>query len=161
MTGPRLAAILQTERTRWNALLSQVGLEQMEIPGAVGDWSVKQLVAHLTWYEQAVVEGAESVLRTGTFQRRRPKGVTLDQQNTEIDAQSRDRSAQDVLAEADEVFRKLLVLIEACPEKLLNDPGVLGLPEDLVPWMGVANNSYAHYREHEPDLLAWLARSKP
>src|SRR5215468_7094455 len=50
MTGPRLAQILRTERVQWNALLAQVTPEQMEIPGAVGDWSVKQLVAHLTWY---------------------------------------------------------------------------------------------------------------
>jgi hypothetical protein len=25
--------------------------------------------------------------------------------------------------------------------------------------MRVANNSYAHYREHEPALRAWLARN--
>jgi hypothetical protein len=158
MTGPRLASILHTERAQWNALLAQVGPERLEIPGALGEWSVKQLVAHLTWYEQAVVEGAQQVLKTGTFTRRRPAGVSLDEQNAQIADDSRARPASDVLAEADAVFGQLLVLIEACPQDLLNDPGVLGLPDDMVPWMGVANNSYAHYREHEPDLRAWLER---
>jgi hypothetical protein len=159
MTGPRLAEILRTERIQWNALLAQVTPEQMEIPGAVGAWSVKQLVAHLTWYEGAIVEGAESALSTGTFKRRRPEGISMDEMNARIASESQNRSVTEVLAEADSVFERLLTLIEAVPENLLNDPKILGLPEDMVPWMGVANNSYAHYREHEPDLRAWLERS--
>ena len=67
MTGARLAEILRAERIPWNALLDQVGLDRMDIPGVEGEWSVKQLVAHLTWYEQAVVEGARQALSTGTF----------------------------------------------------------------------------------------------
>ena len=83
----------------------------------------------------------------------------MDDMNASIASESQNRPVTEVLAEADSVFERLLTLIEACPENLLNDPGILGLPEDMVPWMGVANNSYAHYREHEPDLRAWLERS--
>jgi Protein of unknown function (DUF1706) len=158
MTGPRLAAILRTESEKWNTLLTQVGLDRMEIPGVEGDWSVKDLVAHLTWYEQAVVEGAEQALRTGAFTRRRPAGVSVDEQNVAIAAESRTQSVSAVLADADAVFARLLILIETCPTDILNDPARLGLPEDMTPWMGVANNSYAHYREHMPALRAWLAR---
>jgi hypothetical protein len=159
MTGARLADILRTERTQWNALLAQVSVERMEIPGVEGEWSVKQVVAHLTWYEQAVVEGALQVLGGGTFTRRRPADMGLDEMNAQIAAESGARPASDVLAEADEVFGQLLALIAACPEDILNDPRRLGLPEDMVPWMGVANNSYAHYRQHEPALRAWLERT--
>jgi hypothetical protein len=115
-------------------------------------------VAHLTWYEGAIVKGAEQALSTGTFKRRRPEGVSMDDMNAHIASESQNRLLSEVLAEANSVFGKLLTLIEACPENLLNDPGILGLPEDMVPWMGVANNSYAHYREHERDLRTWLAR---
>ena len=163
MTGPRLAGILRAERTKWNALLAQVGMERMEIPGAVGDWSVKQLVAHLTWYERAVVEGAQQVFATGKFTRRRRAGLSLDEQNVEIAESSRSRAVRSVLTEADEVFAELLALVEACPEAILNDPKVLSLPDDMddmVPWMGIANNSYAHYRQHEQELRAWLARNQ-
>ncbi len=159
MTGARLAEILQAERTQWNALLDQVGLDRMDIPGVEGEWSVKQLVAHLTWYEQAVVEGAQQALNTGTFSRRRPEGVGLDEMNAQIAEESRTRPASDALAEADAVFGQLLTLIAACPDAILNDPQLLGLPDDMPPWMRVANNSYAHYREHEPALRAWLARN--
>lgn len=158
MTGVRLVSILQKERTQWNTLLAQVSPERMVIAGVEADWSVKDLVAHLTWYEQAVVEGARSVLSGGTFTRRRPEGVTLDEQNARILEVSRARPASAILAEADAVFTALVTILVACPQNLLNDPHVLGLPDDMVPWMGVANNSYAHYRQHEPALRAWIAR---
>jgi hypothetical protein len=156
MTGARLAEILRAERARWNALLDQVGLERMDIPGVEGEWSAKQLVAHLTWYEQAIVEGAQQALTTGTFTRRRPADMGLDEMNASIAEESRARPASDVLAEADAVFEALLALIGVCPQELLNDPQLLGLPDDTPPWMRVANNSYAHYREHEPALRVWL-----
>jgi hypothetical protein len=159
MTGARLADILRAERIRWNALLDQVGLDRMDIPGVEGEWSVKQLVAHLTWYEQAVVEGAQQALNTGTFSRRRPADIGLDEMNAQIAQESHARPASDVLAEADEVFEQLLALIAACSDAILNDPQLLGLPDDMPPWMRIANNSYAHYREHEPALRAWLARN--
>jgi hypothetical protein len=159
MTGARLAEMLRGERAQWNALLDQVGLDRMDIPGVEGEWSVKQLVAHLTWYERAVVEGAQQALNTGTFSRRRPDGMGLDEMNTLIAEESRTRPASDALAEADAVFEQLLALIAACPDAILNDPQLLGLPDDMPPWMRVANNSYAHYREHEPALRAWLARN--
>lgn len=48
MTGARLAETLRAERARWNALLAHVGMDRMDVPGVDGEWSVKQMVAHLT-----------------------------------------------------------------------------------------------------------------
>ncbi len=158
MTGSRLAAILQEERKRWNELVAAVRPDRMEIAGVEGDWSVKDLIAHLTWYERAVVEGAQQILTTGAFTRRRRGDLSLDENNVQIAAASRARSVREVQDDAEKVFAQLLAVVNACPDQILNDPKFLGLPEDLVPWMAIANNSYAHYREHEPALQAWLAR---
>lgn len=157
MTAARLVEILKTERTQWNTLLAEVGMERMEIPGVEGMWSVKELVAHLTWYECAVVDAAGQVMSGGAFTRPGEGAGGLDERNERIVAASRARPARDVLAETDEVFGELLKVIAACPENLLNDARLLGLPDDIPPWMRVANNSYAHYREHAESLRAWLA----
>ena len=156
MTGARLAGILRAERSRWNELLAQVGRDRMEVPGVEGEWSMKELVAHLTWYERAVVDGARQVFSTGTFTRRRPAGLSMDDNNAQIAAESRLRPVPEVLAEADDVFSQLLALVAVCPEEILNDPRLLGLPDDIVPWMGIANNSYSHYRQHEQAVREWL-----
>lgn len=162
MTGARLVSILQTERARWNTLLAQVSPERMEEPGVEGEWSLKELVAHLTWYERAVVEGARQVVSTGTYSRPQSglHALEMDERNARIAAESRARPVGDVLAEAEQVFGQLVTAIAASPEDLLNDPKRMGLPDDVVPWMLVANNAYAHYREHEQSIRAWLARQK-
>ncbi|HKT39722.1 MAG TPA: DinB family protein [Ktedonobacterales bacterium] len=159
MTAARLTDILRTERAQWNALLAQVGPDRMEIPGVEGTWSVKELVAHLTWYEQAVVDGARQITSTGTFTRAND-GLGMDERNARVAAESRARSVDDVLAEANDVFAQLLQVIAACPDDLLNNAKLLGLPDDVPPWMRVANNSYLHYQQHAQSIQAWLARSE-
>ena len=159
MTTARLADVLRTKRAQWNALLAQVGPDRMEIPGVEGTWSVKQIVAHLTWYERAVVDGAAQIMNTGTFTRAND-GLGMDERNSRIAAETHARSAADVLAEADDVFAQLLRVIAACPDDLLNNAKLLGLPDDVPPWMRVANNSYLHYQQHEQSIRAWLARNE-
>lgn len=158
MTGARLADILRTERAKWNALLAQIGPDRMEIPGVEGTWSAKELVAHLTWYEGRIVEGAQQIMGTGKFTRPQGglTGLGMDERNARIAEESRARSVSDVLAEADQVFGQVVSIIAAVPQDILNDPHLLGLPDDKTPWMAVANNSYAHYREHEQAVRAWL-----
>jgi DinB family protein len=160
MTGPRLASILHTERSRWNVLLAQVGAERMELPVVEGTWSVKELVAHLTWYERAVVEGARQVLGGGSYRRSGMAGLGLDERNARIAADARSRKVAEVLTEAERVFDQLAEIIAACPQDPLNDPRRLGLPkgDDRLPWMLVADNAYAHYRLHEQPARAWLAQ---
>ena len=158
MTAPHLADILRTERVQWNALLAQVGVDRMETPGVEGTWSVKEVGAHLTWYERAVVDGARQVASTGAFTRPGDGAAGMDERNARIAAESRARPVSDVLAEADEVFDQLLKVIAACPDDLLNDSRLIGLPGDIPPWMRVANNSYTHYRQHAESIRAWLAQ---
>ena len=160
MTAARLVDILRAERIQWNALLAEVGMDRMEVSGVEGAWSVKEVVAHLTWYERAVVDRARQVASTGAFTRPGDEdgAVGMDERNERIAAASRPRPVRDVLAEADEVFDQLLTMIAACPDELLNDSRLIGLPGDIPPWMRMANNSYAHYREHAQSIRAWLAR---
>ena len=162
MTGARLAGILRSERSQWTALLARIGPEGMEEPGVEGAWSVKELVAHLTWYERVIVEGAQQVMGTGRYTRPQTelRALAMDERNARIAADARSRPVSDILAEAEQVFGQLVTVIAAAPQDILNDPHLLGLPDDIVPWMAVANNSYAHYRQHEQAIRAWLNGGK-
>jgi hypothetical protein len=157
MTAERLVEILREERARWAALLAAVGPERLDMPGVEGAWSVKQIVAHLSWYEHVIVEGAQQLTRTGSYVREGLRALSMDERNAILADQSRARPVREVLAESERVFAQLLAVIAACPDDILNDPRRLGLPDDVVPWTLVANNSYAHYREHAQAIRAWLA----
>lgn len=45
--GQALAAI-DAERNAWRELVAAVGPGRMDAPGPMGDWTFKDLVAHLT-----------------------------------------------------------------------------------------------------------------
>lgn len=157
MTAGRLAEILREERARWHAVLAAVGPDRLDVPGVEGTWSVKQIVAHLIWYEGVIVEGAQTIMRGDPFVREGLRALSMDARNALLAEESRTRPAPAILAESERVFGQLLAVIAACPDDLLNDPRRLGLPEDVAPWLLVANNSYAHYHEHAQAIRAWLA----
>ncbi|HEX9039378.1 MAG TPA: hypothetical protein VF808_20530 [Ktedonobacterales bacterium] len=78
------------------------------------------------------------------------------ERNARIAAEARDRPLAEVLADSERVFADLLGMLALVPDQWLNDASLLGLPDDIPPWMRVANNSYRHYREHAVDIWAWL-----
>jgi hypothetical protein len=53
MNSAELLDTMPTERARWEALLIEVGIEQMQEPGAEGQWSIRDIVAHITAYERS------------------------------------------------------------------------------------------------------------
>ncbi len=158
MTGTRLATMMQTQRARWNDLLAQVDPARMEEPGIEGTWSLKEVIAHLTWYERRVLEGARQILSTGTFTRQQHAQLGLDERNAAIAEESRARPLSDVVSDSKLVYDQMLALIAASPEPLLNDTQRFGFPGNIAPWMAVANNTFLHYREHEAAVREWLAR---
>jgi len=46
---------LQEEQRKWQAFLAEIDPAQMERPGVNGDWSMKDLVAHLTGWNHWLV----------------------------------------------------------------------------------------------------------
>ena len=156
MSSARLVDILLGERARWDALLARVGPARMDLPGVEGTWSVKQIVAHLTWYEGVIVEGARQLMSTGMFVRDGLRAVSMDERNAILADQSRVRPVHDVLAESRRIFEQLVGVLAACPDDILNDPRRLGLPDGVAPWTLVANNSYAHYQQHARTIQTWL-----
>jgi len=60
---------LQEEYQQWEALLEQIDLTRMEQPGVNGDWSMKDMVAHLTGWNCWHVARFDSKLdhTTNTF----------------------------------------------------------------------------------------------
>jgi hypothetical protein len=51
MTRARLLVELRAARSEWDTLMAVVGEERMTEPGAAGDWSVKDVIAHLTSFD--------------------------------------------------------------------------------------------------------------
>src|SRR5690349_425093 len=54
-TKADLLAQIEADRAEWRALLAEVGEGRMEQPGPMGEWTFKDLAAHLTgWRERSI-----------------------------------------------------------------------------------------------------------
>jgi len=148
---------LRTERARWDELLSQIDETQMTQPGVVGEWSVKDIFAHVTWFEREMV---------GMLQARALIGSELwdlsqDERNAVVFERNRHLPLRDVLAEARRVYEQLLEGLQSLSEEELTDAGRFReMPAEWLPWKIIADNTYEHYLAHAPAIRAWLEKSE-
>ena len=51
----RFLDTLLAERAEWDRVLSQIDVARMAVPRVAGEWSVKDVVAHVTWFEREMI----------------------------------------------------------------------------------------------------------
>jgi hypothetical protein len=153
MTPTRLLAALQAERARWDALLAEVGEARMTQAGVEGEWSVKDIIAHVTWFEREMVGLLQAHALVGS----ELWNLAQDERNAAIYEQNRGRPLSDVLAEARLVFEQLAAAAQSLSDEDLTDPlRFAGMPGDWTPWRILAGNSFEHYGQHAPSIRDWL-----
>jgi hypothetical protein len=158
MSKAQLLNDLKDEQARWEALLDEIGEAHMTQPGVAGDWSIKDIVAHLTGWRRRSVARFQAVLRhESSFSPPWPPHLETDDEiNAWIYAANKDRPLSDVLAESREVFQQLFDTLNAFPEAALLDPERFGWMEG-EPLSGAVFFGHFH-EEHEPDMRAWLGK---
>ncbi len=143
---------LLAERAQWDALLAEIGEARMMQP-AVGEWTVKDIIAHTAWYEREMVE----VLRARALVGSDLWGAPLEERNAAIFEENRHRPLAEVLAEARQVFAQLLEELQSLSDEDLSDPRRFReMPAEWMPWQVIASNCFEHYPQHIPELRAWL-----
>ena len=50
-TKARFLETLHADRAQWDTLLEEVGKDRMTQQGVVGEWSIKDIIAHVSWHE--------------------------------------------------------------------------------------------------------------
>lgn len=129
----------------------------MTAPGASGDWSVKDILAHITWHEQEMF----NLILNRTLAGSDLWNVSLELRNRTIYEENRERDLKDVLDDYKIVFEGLMDVMQILTDAdLLDASHFKGMPSDWKPWEIIAQNTYEHYDDHRADLAAWLEKSK-
>jgi uncharacterized protein (TIGR03083 family) len=158
MNKAEFLAAIQTERAELDSLLAQVDKARMTQPGAEGEWSVKDVVAHIAWHEREMI---------GLLQARALAGsdlwnLPLHERNAAIFQQNQARTLDDVLAEAREAFQQFWEAVQTLSGEELADPRKFrDMPDEWLPWKLIAENSFEHYHDHSRSLRTWLDKTKP
>jgi uncharacterized protein (TIGR03083 family) len=163
-TDPRatILARIGDEGRRWQELVGEVGPDRMNEPGPMGEWSFKDLAAHLLGWRERTIARFEAAAEG------RPappppwpaelEGDDDDPVNDWINQQHRDRPAEDVLRDIDDSYERLATAIAALPEDMLTDPGAF----PTLDGQSVLDvDLFGHlHEEHEPSVREWLARGR-
>jgi hypothetical protein len=163
-------AILDRLHDEYEALasvLDKLTVEQMIEPDVVGEWSVKDLIAHLVYWNRLPVQEIEAALNgvdPSTLLDRvdddTTEGSRVDAINAKVVEESYNDSVGDVMANFAHSYQLLLQTVMNLPE-IAFDSGseieqLLGDTIDNT----LNNNTYEHWAEHRVQLEAWIAQQE-
>jgi hypothetical protein len=134
----------------WEALkASYVGLSDAELmePGVTGDWSVKDIIAHVTWWEEEAQTHLPLILAGGKPPRYSVRYGGIDAFNTQMAEQKRKLSLSEVLRERDETHHRLIDFIQSVPEDQI--AGETRFRRRL------RLDTYGHYPKHAEAIRKW------
>ncbi|MBK8781149.1 MAG: ClbS/DfsB family four-helix bundle protein [Anaerolineales bacterium] len=164
MKKTELLSWLREEHQHWEEFLDHISTGRMELPGVNGDWSMKDMVAHLTCYQpwvtariQAAAHGAPEPLPPWPAQLK-----TDDEINAWIYESNHDRSVSEVLNDSRRVFQQFFAVIEELPEDVRIEELQHGERVFYLVWLGdqryPVGEIFDHFHDdHESDIRAWLA----
>ena len=166
ITKAALLERIERERGLWDDLVAEIGENRMLQPGATGDWSFKDVVAHLNgWRIGTLARLAAARDHSDPDAPPWPSNLDEDDEgdvdkiNDWIYRANRDRPLGAVLGEYRQSFQRMYDSTAALTDQDLNEV-------DRYSWLAgyrladVITASFGHFHEeHEPVLREWLARS--
>lgn len=156
-----LLELIAVERKSLEEVFASLDASRLVTPELEGGRSVKDILAHLTGWEQKMLQWVEDSYAGRHPDRPAPNEdwPDLNQVNEEI---FRDRHGQPlprILEEAAASHRQVLARLEAMTDADLFDRDRFAWRKGDPMWHLVAANTYLHYQEHRKQIEAWIARS--
>ena len=138
----------------WEALGSAVdSFSDMELeqPGVVESWSIKDLLGHIAFWAQEAAENLQLIAAGRADEVQRPSDEkVMDEWNEREWRRRRERSVSDVREEWLESFQGAMQALAACPSEKLEEEVAGNTALKLF-----AEDTYEHYKEHLAHLTAW------
>jgi hypothetical protein len=150
-TKPELLQAMQAARARFDALLERIPRSKMHLPPSPGEWSIKDVVAHINSYDRWLALGL--ALRLEKPPDLWIEDLPLDEFNRRLFEQNRNLPLEDVLHDSRELWASILAETEAnLEEYLFSEHSVPGVPYLVRPCEMLKSESYGHYLDHVPAL---------
>jgi hypothetical protein len=146
-----LVAELEAARGEFAAALAEVEPDLLMAPGLVGEWSARELIAHIGYWTGHAAEALHSA----------EQGRLADFGEDELDVDERNEVVARVAAETDlgtvrqreeAAYSAMLTRLKRVDPAVLDDKVSYGDSLERV----IQDDGAEHYREHALDLRAWF-----
>lgn len=142
-------------------LLAPLSESQMTTPGANGDWSIKDIIAHIASWQRFLLDRLEAAAKDSTpTLPMLESSEEVDRLNARFYEENRTRSLPEVMNELETTFMQVLKSVWSLPAEALFEA-------DRFPWMQgtplvalIAGDTYEHYLEHSPAIQLALQSAR-
>jgi hypothetical protein len=144
--------LLKQLEKAWAAIKeSYAGLSDAQLtePGVIGNWSVKDILAHVTTWEEETLKYLPIIITGG----RPPRYIQyggIDAFNAQMTEQKQSLALSDVLRQLDETHRRLIDYIQSVPEEHFTRETPFRRRLRL--------DTYGHYPQHARAIREWRER---
>jgi len=146
--------LLKQLENRWTAFkesYASLSESQMTESGVTGNWSVKDIIAHVTWWEQEALKHLPLIIKGGRPPRYSVKYGGIDAFNALMTQEKEALSLLDVLREQEQTHRRLIAYILTVPEDQFT--------RETRARRRLRLDTYNHYPKHARAIVAWRDRS--
>lgn len=157
-----LINLIQTEYDRLKSTLANLTDEQMLLPGVSEDWSVKDVLAHLTFWQKHSLEELQQALRgephqSFTLLPGEDWPAALDRINAQTFIENKPRPLAEINTEFEQSYLELMNVLNSLSEEDFQPNSKLEQVLEGEPvYQAVGSNTYEHYAEHEAAIRDWL-----
>ena len=162
---------LMRERDKFELLINRIGFtRRLTLPGVLGKWSIKDLLAHVLVYEQYMADRMVEIQQGEPYIPSRTQnaldafldqygypdfGSPLLEDESHLEwvvEKYRKVSLEDVVIQELNAFASILSSLEKMTEETIGRHNL---------YERIANNTYKRYRDHSRDIHTWLLVNAP
>ncbi len=161
MSKSKLMDMIRSERESLEEIIRELNEGQMLEPSLDENWSIKDILAHITTWEKRMVRWLEEAQR-GESPQILPPGMTwddLDLWNEQTYIENQNIPLPKVLSDFHSSFVQVLRTVESVSEENLIDPDRFEWRSGKPLWQMVSANTHWHYADHRAQIAAWLGES--
>jgi len=155
MNKREIIAALENSHERLVMAIEGLSLDEMLIPGVVGNWTIKDILAHITRWEAELVtllwQARQGSQPTTILNQK----ISTDEVNARWHDEDQARPLERILKDFHTVREQTMRRLDHFSEDELNDP-------QRYPWLGgrplwvwVAEDSFEHDLEHLEQIRLW------
>jgi hypothetical protein len=145
-----LLAEMEQEWANIERICAGLSEAEMITPGVEGEWSVKDILCHLSAWEKYLLD------RLGMVMTGQPPMYPImtswddvHRFNAQVYAENKDRPLTSVIIEFRNLYQGVVTVVEALSDQQFTQPYTYDFPNDALTLLQLIRaNIYEHYREH-------------
>ena len=158
MNKTEILAALEESREAFLDAIDGLSEEDLKQPGVIPEWSVKDILVHLTRWEAELVKLLWQASRDQKPTTIHFAKVEVDETNERWFRESKNRTLEIALEDFHGVRNQTLRRVDDLPLKSFEDPAFYPWLEGEPLWKWIAGDSFEHEAEHAEQIRSWRER---